>query len=241
MPSQADFARSLLDPDRAVPPMIVARGNRFDIYRNNVLSSLTSALACTFPVVEKMVGSEYFAALASAFVRETPPTSRILAEYGGVFPLFIGTFPPLADFPYLADVARLEWLRQEAIRSPDDLQRDTPLASIEVEALMERKLVLAPSARLLTSPHPVATLWRLHQDPEPAQPEGWRSERVMIFRQDRGLAHAVLEEPDFVFLATLGTFETLGDALWALQDTDAASRALRLTTNLYQAGALITV
>lgn len=241
MPSQADFARSLLDPDRAVPPMIVARGNRFDIYRNNVLASLTSALASTFPVVEKMVGSEYFAALASAFIRETPPTSRILAEYGGVFPLFVETFPPLANFPYLADVARLEWLRQEAIRSPDDPQRDTPLASIEVEALMERKLVLAPSARLLTSPHPVATLWRLHQDPEPAQPEEWRSERVMIFRQDRGLAHAVLEEPDFVFLATLGTFETLGDALWALQDADDASRALRLTTNLYQAGALITV
>ena len=241
MRSQADFARSLLDPDAAVPAMIVARGNRFDIYRNNVLSSLTSALASTFPVVEKMVGSEYFAALASAFVRETPPTSRVLAEYGGAFPLFIDTFPPLADFPYLADVARLEWLRQEAIRSSDGPQPDLPLASLEIETLMSCKLALAPSARMLASPHPVATLWRLHQDPEPAQPEEWRSERVMVFRQDRGLAHAVLEEPDFVFLATLGRFETLGDALWALQDTDAASRALRLTTNLYHAGAIISV
>lgn len=240
MPSQSDFASALLDPDHAVPPMIVARGNRFDIYRNNVLASLTSALASTFPVVEKMVGNEYFAALASAFIRETPPTSRILAEYGGAFPLFIETFPPLADFPYLADVGRLEWLRLEAVRSPDDPHSGSPFSPLEAQALMDSKLMLAPWARLLASRHPVGTLWRLHKDLEPAQPEDWAGERVLIFRQDRGLAHAMLDEPDFVFLARLGGFSSLGDALWALQDTDAASRALRLTTNLYHARAVIT-
>jgi hypothetical protein len=241
MRSQSDFASALLDPEHAVPPMIVARGNRFDIYRNNVLASLTSALASTFPVVEKMVGSEYFAALASAFIRETPPTSRVLAEYGGAFPLFIETFPPLADFPYLADVGRLEWLRLEAVRSPDDPQRGTRFSPLDAQALMDSKLMLTPWARLLASRHPVATLWRLHQEPEPGQPEDWTSERVLVFRQDRGLSHAMLDEPDFLFLATLGNFNSLGDALWALQDTDAASRALRLTTSLYHARAVITV
>ena len=99
MPSQDDFARALIEPDRPLPPVIIARGDRFHIYRNNVFASLGAALAKTFPVVEKMLGVEYFSALAQAFARQSLPKSRILAEYGADFPAFINQFPRLPTIP----------------------------------------------------------------------------------------------------------------------------------------------
>ena len=37
---------------------------RFAVYRNNVTVSLTEALAQRFPVIKRLVGEEFFAALA---------------------------------------------------------------------------------------------------------------------------------------------------------------------------------
>ena len=60
---QSSFAAALLEPEAALPPA-VAKGitpavkRRFDIYRNNVTSSLIEALKASFPIVCRLVGDE---------------------------------------------------------------------------------------------------------------------------------------------------------------------------------------
>ncbi len=54
----------------------------FDVYRNGYLRTAIEALAANFPVVETMVGTEYFKQLARAFVSEFPPTTSSLTGYG---------------------------------------------------------------------------------------------------------------------------------------------------------------
>lgn len=174
MSAQSAFAAALLDPTLAVPAdLCTCNGSdparRFGVYRNNVLHSLTEALADTFPVTRALVGEEFFRAMAQVFVRAQPPRSPMLVEYGQPFADFVQGFAPAASLPYLADVARLEMARVQACHAADAEPITTQrLAYVmgEPERVGERVVDLHPSLQVLRSLHPVVALWAAHQEPE---------------------------------------------------------------------------
>ena len=121
---QRSFTQALLDPSTHVPGAI--RGamhheseHRFAVHRNNVTVSLVAALAARFPVVERLVGEEFFRAMARAYVKREPPRSPVLLHYGATFPGFIEEFEPARTLAYLGDVARLELARGRAYHAAD--------------------------------------------------------------------------------------------------------------------------
>ena len=72
--TEAEFAAALLDPQRPVPAGLIRpdgtpADRRFAIYRNNVAVGLTEALRAGFPVVEKLVGAAFFAAMVGSCAR----------------------------------------------------------------------------------------------------------------------------------------------------------------------------
>ncbi len=170
-PEQRDFAAALVDPALACPQGLVTWNGsdpaaRFSVYRNNVVSSLIDALADTFPVVQELVGEEFFRAMAALFVRRSPPRSRVLARYGADFPAFIDAFEPAQSVPYLADVARLEVARVHAYHAADALPaaRETiALVLASGERLAELRLELHPSVSVLRSKHAIVSIWAAHQ------------------------------------------------------------------------------
>ena len=78
---------------------------RFAVYRNNVQHGLSVALATRFPVIERLVGADFFAATARVFAAQHPPETPVLQDWGEAFPTFLAGFEPAAELPYLADVA----------------------------------------------------------------------------------------------------------------------------------------
>lgn len=167
----APFAAALLDPQRPTPSGVrVWNGSdpsvRLAVHRNNVVSSLVDALAETFPVVEQLVGSEFFRAMAVLFVRQAPPRSRVLAHYGQAFPSFIADFEPAQGLPYLADMARLEVARVAAYHAADADSVSAAMVSLALacgDRMGELQLVLHPSVATLVSPFAVVSLWAAHQ------------------------------------------------------------------------------
>src|SRR5207237_10685968 len=121
---QRAFSEALLDRDRPVPPGPVGPDGepsprRFGVYRNNVVASLAAALKDTFPAICRIVGEEFFGAMARSYVLQAPPASPILLDYGDSFPDFIAGFEPAATLPYLADVARIERAWNEAYHAAE--------------------------------------------------------------------------------------------------------------------------
>lgn len=165
------FAQALLRPEASCPAGLKTwngsdPAKRFAVYRNNVVVSLVNALADSFPVVQALVGEDFFRAMAAEFARGTPPRSPVLAWYGAGFADFVEYFPPASGLPYLADVARLEWLRVEAWHAAD--AEPLPLAEMAARLADEAglpalRLALHPSLRVLRSAHPVVSLWAAHQ------------------------------------------------------------------------------
>ncbi len=205
MNSQGEFVAALLDPERDCPAQLTSWNGsdpsvRFAVYRNNVLSSLVDALADSFPVVQQLVGEEFFRAMAAVFVRHSPPRTRVLGEYGAELADFIQAFDPASSLPYLADVARLEWLRNRAYPAADTAPLDPDklhAALAAPERLGRLQLQLQPALGLLDSSFAVVSLWAAHQgalqitDVDPCQAQsalvlrnGLRVEVIGIARSD---------------------------------------------------------
>jgi hypothetical protein len=163
------FGAALLDPEQPAPSGLVGPDGkpapkRFNVYRNNVIVSLTEALGETFPAIKSLLGEEFFNALARAFVSVHPPKSPVLIWYGGEFPGFIEAFPPLAAYPYLGDVARVEWAWVQAFHAEDAVPLDpSALADIAPEKVGACRFVRHPAADVLSSDWPVWDLLRANR------------------------------------------------------------------------------
>lgn len=231
MSSQADFARALFDPVAGVPVGLTTWNGsdpalRFAVYRNNVVLSLIDALADSFPVVQELVGEEFFRAMAKVFVQSSPPRSRLMAYYGTAFPDFVAGFSPAAGLPYLVDVARLEIGRVLAYHAADaSAVNVAQLQAVMADAqqLVSMRWVLHPSVQVIRSRHAICSLWAAHQglfelstvDPETAQ-------SALIFRNT--LEVEILEIPaaSARFAAALQAGQTLAEAASPAEAEDSA-------------------
>lgn len=170
----AGFAAALLDPGRATPPFVSTTGGgradrRYDVYRNNVTTSLVEALAGIFPAVRRLVGEDFFAGMAVAFARAHPPRSKLLFEYGGDFPDFVAAFEPARDLPYLADVARIEraWLDAYHAADAEPLPPQA-LAEVPPEDLPAAIFRPHPALRVLRSRYAAHSICVANRDEQAA-------------------------------------------------------------------------
>jgi hypothetical protein len=210
MNALADFAHALRAAQPLLPTGLRAWNGsavqaRFNVYRNNRMVSLVAALADGFPVVAQLVGEDFFAALARAFVQAHPPRSPVLVEWGDAFADFVHTFmaglPAGAQLPYLADVARLERARVRAYHAADA----APLPAARLAAALQQphdlprlRFTLQPGLGVLASCHPVVTLWQAHQTDGDIQLPDWPAlpgEAALVLRQGEGIRSEVVVIP----------------------------------------------
>ena len=219
MMTEAAFAAALLDPDRPTPDWVVRPDGqpapkRFAVYRNNVAVGLTEALQTAFPVVRKLVGEAFFAAMAGAFLRDHPPQSRIMMLYGDAFADFLTVFPSVAHLAYLPDVARLEQALRESYHAADAPAIAPDLMAAMPEAtLLTSRLTLAPALRLIRSPWPIHAIWRANAQGGPAPQPG--AEDVVILRPDFDPSPHLLPTDGGPFIAALLAQATVAEALSA--------------------------
>ncbi|MCZ0812038.1 DNA-binding domain-containing protein [Roseovarius sp. EGI FJ00037] len=216
-PTQTLFHDALLDGNAPVPDGLSdgqgrAAGRRFDVYRNNVAVSLTEALEVGFPAIRSLIGPENFKKISGLFLRQKPPSTPMIMQYGTEFPAFLEQFAPLLHLRYLGDVARLEQAQREAYHAADR----APVEAGEIERLSpdlmaQARLELAPALRVLRSPWPVHGIWRYAcQDgaPKPAAV----AEDVVITRPEFDPVIKVLPPGGAVFLNALRDAHNLTEA-----------------------------
>jgi len=156
-------------------PGRVTRG--LQAYRANAAALAERVLAAAFPTVAQLLGAAAVAGLARAHWHAEPPRRGDLAQWGEGLPDFIAADPQLAAEPYLADVARLDWavhLAEQAADAPPLCGPPAGLAHLVSNDPAALWLQFAPGTTLVSSTHPVATIWQAHQPHQPHQPPGDR-------------------------------------------------------------------
>lgn len=173
---------------------------RLQIYKNNTRLALTELLIQTFPAVTKLVDEKFMRYAAQEFWAQHRPVSGDMNDYGADFSTFLQSFPPLSQHSYVADVARLEWLRHEAWLSP-----------ILPSALnINGPLYLQPHTRLLHSRWPVARLWAFAlEGAEPPDVSSGESFVLIHRAESNQVVVRTLDKSAYALLATIHEKGTL--------------------------------
>lgn len=205
---QRGFAAAVLDPSLPTPVGLVGPDGRpsalrFGVYRNNVIVGLIQTLKDAYPAVHRIVGSEFFHAMARAYVVVEPPRSPMLVDYGAGFPDFVGRFEPAAVLPYLSDVARIERAWTEAYHSVDAAPiGPCAFSKIDPSLLPDVSLVLHPSVRIVRSRFAALTIWQMNvEGGVPSQVDlASDGEDVLVLRPEAEVEVRSIPEgsPDFI-------------------------------------------
>jgi hypothetical protein len=222
---QARFAAALADARHAgriapflrEPPAQIEA--RLAVYRGNVYGNLAKALASAYPITRKIVGAEFFEAMAREYARSHPSRSGDLNRYGAHLARFVAAFPHTADLPYLPDVARMEWLAHLAYYARDPAPLEVAaLGCVGVDEYASLRFRLAPPCALLESQWPLGRIWEIHQDDYRGAFEidlGCGPDRILVHRPRWRAEVLSLDAGDFAFLRSVSQGDSLGTALEA--------------------------
>ena len=146
---------------------------RLDIYADMYFYRLRDCLAEDFPKVAAVTGGKPFHNLVTDYLLSHPSSSWTLRNLGEPFPGFIGGHEVGGKYPYLADLAGLEWARIDVFDEQDTVPLErSALTGLEGDRIESRSLRLAPACRLLELDWSVAPVWRQVEDLESGRQRG---------------------------------------------------------------------
>ncbi|MFC3533338.1 putative DNA-binding domain-containing protein, partial [Vogesella facilis] len=202
---------------------------------------LMEMLALAYPICRRLLGEEFFEALAREYVRATPSCSGNLHHYGAALADFIAGFAPCAELPYLPDVARLEWALHHGYYAPD-----APCFELAALAAMPQpqwgalRFAPHPACRVLDTRWPLAAIHRWHQPGgEHTVVDMQQPQPLLLYRDQIGrMQLLVLDAAGCRFAGLLLAGETLAAATDAALTLDAGFDLQAALLRLLQHGCL---
>lgn len=185
------------------------------IYRDGYRSRLMGALEVSFERTRRWVGSESFGAAAAHYVLSHPSSSWTLDRFGDRFPECLAAL--FAEDPEVAELAWLEWHRQQAFAAPDQTRLDPArLVSAGLAAEGWERLTFTMAAGFAARPvaHDCAALWDLAETqaggagPSVAAITG----QLIVWRDDLRPRHRQLGADEYAVLAQLAAGAKFGTA-----------------------------
>ena len=167
-----------------------------------------------YPAVQRITGVALFRAMARLHIRETPPTSPLLFEYGRDFPAFIEAHQYALGMPWLADTARIERAWLDAYHAADaPALGAADLASVAAERLADLVFMPHPATRLVRSRYAAVTIFAANRKPSPVENiDASQAEDALITRPEFDVVVRRLAPGQAEFLSTLTAGRPLGVA-----------------------------
>lgn len=241
------FARAIVAREADPASLSIFRGEtdsvrgRMAYYRGNQQETAHKVLCNAYPVVCALLGDEFFEALCDAYRRAHPSRDPDLNRFGAAFADFLRTFDPVEPYPYVPEIARLEWLCHEAYYAIEEV----PLGVADLQAMSPGAIAALPvtltrCTRSFTSAWDAVTIWRAHQPEGPALPDDPHvSSSGIVVRPDWRVTVLPASAGEAVALASLisGRAE-LGDLLQRAATLDASFNPAEALPRWIHAGVL---
>jgi hypothetical protein len=194
-PAIEDLGRQGVLDARAVDEIFAGDGElpaveRLDIYANMYFYRLLDCLAEDFPKVRTAVGRAHFHNLVTDYLLRHPSEHPSLRHLGRHLPRFVAAHSLATDFPWVADLARLDWARADVFDAPDaPLLTREALSALPQDRAGEARFTLIPAFAFLRFEYEIARYWRRLEEAEasggPVEPP-----------HERTTGNAAREEPD---------------------------------------------
>jgi hypothetical protein len=206
-PADGVRARALVAGDERLSAL-----ERIDIYADMYFYRLRDALAEDFAAVSAVVGEDNFHNLVTDYLIAHPPSHFSLRYAGRDLPPFLFHHPLSRRWPYLADLARLEWAILDAFDAPDAaVLPPTTLAAVPPESWPALRFQPTPSLRVLQLEWPVDEVWKEVQREETPKVPARAAVSVRVWRQDLRVYHRRIDAAERVALGAVQDAASFAD------------------------------
>lgn len=198
-------------------PLNLQRGepgeNRLAVYADGYLARTREALEGTYETIRSLIGCEEFSELTQEHAAKFPSREYNLNYYGRHLPEFLSEHPLTKKFPFLVDLANLEWQLSESFhathRAPFDRER---LAAIPPEKLESLRLYFQPSVAILATEWPLYDLWKARREPKKLRKTKWREkpQKLLVGRYEYQIFIELVPPLEYEILKGLLAGKTLG-------------------------------
>nr|WP_315466980.1 DNA-binding domain-containing protein [uncultured Undibacterium sp.] len=225
---QASIAHLLSARKKPVTPPIFSTAPevleaRIAIYRGNLQAVWTNALRNAYPVIERLAGADFFAQLAVLYAQKYPSQSGDLHEFGDYFSAFLEAEKSVADFPYFAAVAALEWQIHRLYYAADAqaISLNHFMANAGVSP-SDCTLQFHPATSLFHASFAAVQIYLAHQHAEvqALNVDLHTPSFAIVSRDVWRLQVTQLSQAEFVGLSALHQGQSLGNAFEAAMDVD---------------------
>jgi hypothetical protein len=163
---------------------------RLDIYANMYFYRLRDCLAEDFPVLQAVVGEVRFHNLITDYLLAHPSRHPSLRYAGRALPTWLAGQPLTEEWPFLVDLARLEW----AILDAFDAANSRPLTEGDLERVPPAdwpalRLRMTPSVQLLDLGWAVHDTWRRVDRDEPPGTPTHAPTPIIVWRREFRVFH----------------------------------------------------
>lgn len=227
-PSAAALLGAILRAPQSLQP-----ADAVGIYSGGYPARIREALLDTYPAVAAVVGEEAFTDLALTMIEMTPPDSKNLNDAGRALPPLLASALAGSDvvrrYPFLADLALLEWRIVEAFHAAVGEPADFSAAAGWTPAQWEAtRLRFQAGTAVVRSKWPIQEIWSRRERPpaEIAAYFGEKSETLLVRRRGLEVRIDVLEDGEAAALEMLMAGASLGDALGKLAERGVGSAAV---------------
>lgn len=222
---QCKFSEMLLNSTTFDPTeleqVLQLSGNRerLSIYTNNVHSSRIQVLNDIFPISLKLVGDQFFNAVAGAYFEIHPPSTPYLHLSGNEFPSFLKTFKHTKDMVFLHDIAKLELLWNTAYHAEDRTVLEiTKIRNLDPARVLDCVAILHPSCGVFSGQIPVYDTWQaIRSDSVDVDYlETKTPQNIFVTRQEEEVVVFCIPKEICVFIECVLKQQTIGAALMAV-------------------------
>tara|TARA_R110002167_G_scaffold5436_3_gene25595 strand:- start:123548 stop:124342 length:795 start_codon:yes stop_codon:yes gene_type:complete len=201
---------------------LISASGLMGIYQGSSRANIIQAMKLTYPVIEKLVGEEFFRASCKKYILSHYPKSANMDDYGEEFAEFLACFEPAKQLTYLKNVAQLEWLFHLSSLASDSSPTEwNRLSAVAAGDAMQVKLLLAPSVKLISSPFPIDMIWQMNQPNSAVNKEIDLTQTVdkqtslIVFRSRLKTQMLAVTEGEFALLSSFNQQQSLANAIEA--------------------------
>ena len=220
---QDKFKKRILPERRAFDPketLLNRQGgeageSRLDVYAGGYVARVRESLTEVYEAVRQILGPDRFGELCASYVAKHHSQDYNLNYVGRYLSSYLVDSEWSKEFPFLADLAQLEWQINQAFHSFDEVPLNpADIRSIPPEKWENLRIVFQPSVSLLSTHWPVLDLWLGRHQPigKLSAHKTQIPERILIGRRELKVRCERLDHNQFELVRHLLGGETLGDA-----------------------------
>ena len=191
-----------------------------DVYRTGYVVRLTDQLGETYASVWRVLGDEEFFAVCRDYISAHVSTSTNLSDYGGDFPAFVAASAHAIDYPFLAELARFEWMFHGLFHAPTHLAVPVEQLAALVD-LTGVRFRLGSAVRLFDGQHRVYEVFRHRQADDFPEVDLAHPQRVLMFKQGSDVLAREIDAATQAALEALSRGLAVEDAIACAAKADA--------------------